>query len=97
MRRWRPKMRRDAIDVFHDAFCDASVGKEEIEGLSYFLHYLDDMANTHTCATFGEAFHRKYNLKRHENTVHYEDTSSHEDTDSKSELSESENEEQPLF
>ena len=52
------------------------------------------MANIHTCATCGKIFHRKYDLRRHENTVHSEDTSSHEDEDSKSEDSESENEEQ---
>ena len=52
------------------------------------------MANIHTCATCGKIFRRKYDLRRHENTVHSEDTSSGEDEDSKSEDSESEIEEQ---
>ena len=56
--------------------------------------YTIDMANIHTCATCGKIFRRKYDLRRHENTVHSEDTSSGEDEDSKSEDSESENEEQ---
>ena len=80
--------------------------QEQIKALStYTFHHLNansegdnkytiDMANIHTSATWGKIFHRKYDLRRHENTVHSEDTSSREDEDSKSEDSESENEEQ---
>lgn len=57
--------------------------------------YTLDMADIHICATCGKTFRRKYDLRRHENTVHSEDTSSHDDEDSKSEDSGSENEEQP--
>ena len=79
---------------------------KQIKALSsYTFHHLNanlkgnnkytiDMANIHTCATCGKIFRRKYDLRRHENTVHSEDTSSGEDEDSKSEESESENEEQ---
>ena len=87
-------------------FGDASVEAEQIKGLfSYNFHHLDanfegdstytpDMANIHTCATCGKTFGRKYDLRRHENTVHFEDVSSG-DEDSRSEDSESENEEWP--
>ena len=80
--------------------------QKQIKALSsYTFHHLNanlegnnkytiDMANIHTCATCGKIFRRKYDLRRHENTVHSEDTSSGEDEDSKSEDSESENEEQ---
>ena len=80
--------------------------QEQIKALSsYTFHHLNansegdnkctiDMVNIHTCATCGKIFRRKYDLRRHENTVHSEDTSSGEDEDSKSEDSESENEEQ---
>ena len=80
--------------------------QKQIKALSsYTFHHLNanlegnnkytiDMANIHTWATCGKIFRRKYDLRRHENTVHSEDTSSGEDEDSKSEDSESENEEQ---
>ena len=81
--------------------------QKQIKGLfSYNFHHLDanfegdstytpDMANIHTCATCGKTFGRKYDLRRHENTVHFEDVSSG-DEDSRSEDSESENEERPV-
>ena len=56
--------------------------------------YTINMANIHTCALCGKIFRCKYDLRRHENTIHSEDTSSGEDEDSKSEDFESENEEQ---
>ena len=46
--------------------------------------YTPDMANIHTCATCGKTFGRKYDLRRHEDTVHSEDVSSG-DEDSRSE------------
>ena len=72
--------------------------QKQIKALSsYTFHHLNanlegnnkytiDMANIHTCATCGKIFRRKYDLRRHENTVHSEDTSSGEDEDSKSKI-----------
>ena len=62
--------------------------QKQIKALSsYTFHHLNanlegnnkytiDMGNIHTCATCGKIFRRKYDLRRHENTVHSEDTSS---------------------
>ena len=70
--------------------------QEQIKALpSYTIHHLNansegdnkytiDMANIHICPTCGKVFHPRYDLRRHENTVHSEDTSSREDEDSNS-------------
>ena len=97
--------RHEIYNFFWNIF--STCEQKQIKALSsYTFHHLNvnlegnnkyytiDMANIHTCATCGKIFRRKYDLRRHENTVHSEDTSSGEDEDSKSEDSESENEEQ---